>query len=97
LLYKQRSLCAAPLRHSRIQNGNGACKFSFSAEMAQKANLRPMELVENVTSLPRVIHPIIESIIITVVDTLRLHRGRVFQRGTWDIVEHLRRLVNSIG
>jgi hypothetical protein len=30
-------------RHSRIKNGNGACKFSFSAEMAQKVNLRPME------------------------------------------------------
>jgi hypothetical protein len=41
----QRSLWAAPLRHSRIKNGNGACKFSFSAEMAQKVNLRPMEFV----------------------------------------------------
>jgi hypothetical protein len=31
------------IAHSRIKNGNGACKFSFSAEMAQKVNLRPME------------------------------------------------------
>jgi hypothetical protein len=31
------------LRHSRIKNWNGACKFSFSAEMAQKVNLLPME------------------------------------------------------
>ena len=30
-------------RHSRIKNGNGACKFSFSAISAQKVNLRPME------------------------------------------------------
>ena len=45
LLKFQRSLWAAPLRHSRIKNGNGACKFSFSAEMAQKVNLRPMEFV----------------------------------------------------
>jgi hypothetical protein len=31
------------LCHGHIKNGNGACKFSFSAEMAQKVNLRPME------------------------------------------------------
>ena len=42
-MYFQRSLWAVPLRHSRIKNGNGACKFSFSADIAQKVNLRPME------------------------------------------------------
>ena len=45
LLKFQRSLWAVPLRHSRIKNGNGACKFSFSAEMEQKVNLQPMEFV----------------------------------------------------
>jgi hypothetical protein len=44
----QRSLWAAPLRHSRIKNGNGACKFSFSSEMVQKVNLRPMEFAYRV-------------------------------------------------